>query len=400
MIRILFVDDSIERIREIISWLKEYEVENVSEYVTTKEEALIKMSVNQYDLVIIDIALPNDIRTTDISKNAGLEIVNEICFGRRIIRPLHMIGITSNQESYDEVKNDFDNNYIPLSVWEIGDEQWKTKLIAKIKYISKLTKEYSPINTNKVDVVIIATVEDEYLVLNDLPITWEEVRVPNDPLLYYKGILFDGRSILKVKLPEMGMSAASHVTTKIIECFEPKSIAMIGICGGVKGEVNLGDIIVSERTWDYGSGKIKKDETGNMIFAALPNQICIDTNLRSDIERNANIITEIYTNWNIRKRDSKSSMVRIGAITTGAAVIADESIINSIIEPQYRKVMGIDMETYGVYFACKNSGKNIKFVSIKAVSDMADEKKDDSYHSYCSYVSATFVYRLIELGVL
>lgn len=50
-------------------------------------------------------------------------------------------------------------------------------------------------------------------------------------------------------------------------------------------------------------------------------------------------------------------MVRIGAITTWAAVIADESIIHSIIEPQYRKVMGIDMETYGVYFACKNSEK-------------------------------------------
>ena len=114
MIRMLFVDDSIERTREIISWLEEYQVENISEYATTKEEALIKMSINQYDLVVVDIALPNDIRTPDISKNAGLEIVKEICFGKRIIRPLHIIGITSNQESYNEVKNDFDNNYIPL----------------------------------------------------------------------------------------------------------------------------------------------------------------------------------------------------------------------------------------------------------------------------------------------
>lgn len=31
---------------------------------------------------------------------------------------------------------------------------------------------------------------------------------------------------------------------------------------------------------------------------------------------------------------------------------------------------------------------------------MADVEKDDSYHSYCSYVSAAFTYKLIELGVL
>lgn len=400
MIRILFIDDNIERTQEIASWLSEYKIENTCEFAITKDDALRKLSCDQYDLVIVDIVLPESMKTPGVSQSAGLDIVNEICFSRRIIRPLFLIGITSNQESYDTVKNDFDSNFIPLSIWEIGDNNWKLKLIAKIKYLSKLTNEYKPINTNKVNTVIITAVQDEYHALDTLPICWNDIRIPNDPLIYSKGELSSGKTVLRVKLPEMGMSAASHVTTRIIELFEPESVVMTGICGGNKEEVALGDVIVAERTWDYGSGKIKKGECGEITFSALPNQIGIDTILRSDIERNSNIISNIYTDWNMKNNDNKSSSIKIGAITTGSAVVANRDVIDSVIEPQYRKVLGIDMETYGVYFACEKSGKNIKFVSIKAVSDLADAEKDDSYHDYCSYASAKFAFDLIELDVL
>ena len=41
--------------------------------------------------------------------------------------------------------------------------------------------------------------------------------------------------------------------------FKPKYIFMAGICAGIEGPVKLGDIIVTEQSWDYGSGKIKDD---------------------------------------------------------------------------------------------------------------------------------------------
>ena len=400
MIRILFIDDNIERTQEIASWLGEYQIENDSEFAVTKDDALRKLSCNQYDLVIVDIVLPESIKTIGVSQSAGLDIVKEICFSRTVIRPLYLLGITSNQESYDAVKNEFESSFIPLSIWEIGDENWKTKLIAKIKYLSKLTNEYKPINKNKVDVAIITAVGDEYHALDTLPICWKDVKIPCDPLIYSRGILTSGKTILRVKLPEMGMSAASHVTTRIIELFEPKSVVMTGICGGNKDEVALGDVVVAERTWDYGSGKIKKGEDGKITFFALPNQIVIDAILQSDIERNSKIINKICGEWNTMKNDDKCSSIKIGAITTGSAVVANRDVIDAIIEPQYRKVLGIDMETYGVYFACEKSGKNIKFVSMKAVSDLADVEKDDSYHKFCSYVSAKFAFELIELDIL
>lgn len=400
MIRILFIDDNIERTQEIVSWLDECQIENISDFAITKDDALRKLNYNQYDLVIIDIVLPESMKIPGFSQSAGLDIVNEICFSRTVIRPLFLIGITSNQESYDLVKDKFDSNFIPLSIWETGDNNWKSKLIAKIKYLSKLTNEYKPININKVDIAIITAVDDEYRALDTLPVCWNETRITNDPLICSKGILDNGKTIIRVKLPEMGMSAASHITTRIMELFEPTSIVMTGICGGNKDEVALGDVVVAERTWDYGSGKIKKGKDKEIAFSALPNQIIIDAILRSDIERNSNIINNICAEWNAKNEDDKISSIKIGAVTTGSAVVANRDVIDEVIGPQYRKVYGIDMETYGVYFACSKSGKNMKFVSIKAVSDLADTEKDDSYHDYCSYVSAKFAFELIKLDVL
>ena len=323
---------------------------------------------------------------------------------RTLIKPLCTLGITSNEESYEVAKETFEKSFIPLVIWQEDNTRWKEKFIAKIKYISRLSENYLPININKVDTVIMATVDDEFMALDTLPIDWQDFKINNDPLIYAKAVIKTAnnceRTILKVKLPEMGMSAASHVTTKLIQLFEPDSLVMIGICGGKKDEVNLGDIIVAEKTWDYGSGKIKTDDEGNIHFAALPNKINIDAQLKSEIIRNAKIIDEISEKWNCEHNDNKKSEIKTGVITTGSAVVANKEIIEKIIMPQYRKFLGIDMETYGVYFACKNYGYPLKYVSIKAVSDFADYQKNDSYHEYCSYVSANFAFKLIDLGVL
>ncbi len=404
MIRILFVDDNIERTQEMICTLDEYKISHISDYAISKDDALRKLSCNQFDLVVVDIILPDNLRTPGLSNSAGKEILNEISYGRNIVPPLYVLGITSDNETYENVKDFFEEKFIPLSVWESDNSTWKAKFISKIKYIQKLSKNYTPINTNKVDTVIIATVDDEYRALNRLPIEWEDYIIDGDPLICSKGTLVDAKGntkkLLKVKLPEMGMSAATHITTRIINLFDPQTIVMVGICGGNKTEVSLGDIIVAEKTWDYGSGKIKKSCSSDSNFSILPNQININTYLKSEIERNSKIVNKVYNSWNEEKGDTKISSVKIGALPSGSAVIADKDVINNIKEHQYRKLLGIDMETYGVYFACHNQGKSVRYVSIKSVSDLADEHKDDTYHDYCSYASAMFTFELISLGIL
>lgn len=403
MIRILFVDDDNERARELTAMLDEYCIQHMSDYATSRDTALRLLSCNQYDLVVVDIILPDNMAKVSLSKYAGKDILNDICYDRKIITPLYVLGITSDNDTYNAVKDFFDSKFVPLTMWEIDNTFWKEHFISKIKYIEKLSNKYKPVNVNKADVVIIATVDDEYRALNSLPIEWEDYIIDNEPLICSKSVIriFDNdKTVFRVKLPEMGMSAASHTTTKIIDLFEPDTIVMTGICGGNKDEVGLGDIIVAEKTWDYGSGKIKKDENGEAVLSIAPNQINIDSKLKIEIERTTEIVNDLSVSWNKNRNDNKVSRVKIGALASGSSVLANIDIIKNIKDTQFRKLLGIDMETYGVYFACANQGKDIKYVSIKAVSDLADEHKDDSYHEYSSSISAMYIYELIKRDVL
>ena len=215
------------------------------------------------------------------------------------------------------------------------------------------------------------------------------------------------RKIVLSKLPEMGMSAASCITTKIINQFAPKSIYMVGICGGVKGKVELCDIIVASRSWDYGSGKIKpkKDDLSTCYyeFEASPNQIQVDVTTTGRLEAlTKDILAEIANDWNKEhKGNTISPNLHIAPMPSGSSVITDKALFNEIVKPQHRKCVALDMETYGVYFAIKNtSSHDIKFLSIKCVSDYADDEKDDRYHEACCFTSSRYLLKCIQNGLL
>ena len=86
---------------------------------------------------------------------------------------------------------------------------------------------------------------------------------------------------------------------------------------------------------------------------------------------------------------------------SGASVICDSALYEQIIRPQHRKCLGLDMETYAIYYASKNTVEHgISFLSIKGVSDFADVAKDDSYHNLCCYLVANFTIECLKNGLL
>ena len=260
----------------------------------------------------------------------------------------------------------------------------------------------------KVDIAIITAVESEFVAAKSLFDNWNNVQVPDDPNIYQiASVTIDNdiKNILLVMLPEMGMTAASCLTTKIICSFSPDQIYMVGICGGIRGEVELGDIVVATKSWDYGSGKIKPtgtktDETAYYELEPSPNQISIDPTIVSEIKMNKDsIISDISNCWNkLHPEKQIHPKIFFSPMPSGASVICDEKIFSEIIRPQHRKCVGLDMETYGVYFSIQNtSRKQIEFFSIKCVSDYADIEKNDDYHEVSCYISANFLAKFIEM---
>lgn len=76
----------------------------------------------------------------------------------------------------------------------------------------------------------------------------------NSPVQFYETYFVRDNKKLKViaaSIDKMGMVATGIFATQMIELFRPKYLTMTGIAAGIEGEVELGDLLVFEYSWDY-----------------------------------------------------------------------------------------------------------------------------------------------------
>lgn len=366
----------------------------VPDIITAKRE----LKDNQFDLFIVDIQLP--LRFQELPRpRGGLELIKEIQTSERYQTPLKIIGLTEYEESMKSVYTEFESYLHSLVKFDRQNEEWVIQLKNQINHIIKSKKDSQvEIVEHDYDLAIICALENVELdSLKNLPVEWEEVFFQNDNSRYFSGIINKGDKELKIVISaaiQMGMVASSVLTMKVISHFRPRYLAMSGIMAGVKGKVNLGDIIVFDSCWDYGNGKIIHEESMNIDFLPDPLPLRLDPDLKGAISRlssNDAIIQEIKSKWPANK-PSESLSVHIGSVATGSAVLANADIVKEIGKHS-RNLLGVEMEAYGVLYAATHATKpRPQTFIVKSICDFADENKNDSYQAYAAYTSATFIY--------
>jgi nucleoside phosphorylase len=403
MLKILIVDDESSKIGRIMNVLKEFSDLKEDDIIVSLglDDARKNLYLNEFDLLILDIQLPKSIGG-DVNKDGGITLLNDIKVIDNMKKPLHIIGITSQGiEEYGEV---FQEN-----TWTIIEcnqsEFWKTQLRNKIGYIMKFKKQFKQREEQKkyeYDIAIITAVPVEHeMVQRIIPARWENMRVKGDPTEYLVGNLVSKSGInLKLvtgTLLQMGMPAASVLSMKLIENFRPKYLIMVGIAAGNKGQgLNLGDIVVASEAWDYGSGKLKENEELDYIFQPAPQQIELDIEIKEKLRKNFNLELQVIKDKFMGNTPSHSLNVYLGPMASGAAVIQSEKYVNEMILSHNRKLLALEMETYGVYLAAKNSSlPRPKAISIKSVCDFADSEKGDDFQRYAAYTSCSFLKLII-----
>ena len=183
------------------------------------------------------------------------------------------------------------------------------------------------------------------------------------------------------------------LTSKIIAQFRPRFVAMVGICAGRYGKVSLGDVVVANPSWDWGSGKIdtKDDEP---IFKPSPHQVELDIDLweqLKDICRNPELLARIKSAARM-KRPETELRAHFGPLASGASVVANKDTFEGLLS-QHRDLLGIEMEAYGVVTACNGLGRPRPTPLImKAVCDYADKDKSDDFQEYAAYTSAALLW--------
>lgn len=239
---------------------------------------------------------------------------------------------------------------------------------------------------------IITAVKIETESVHRLYDRWEKIILPDDKQEYYSAAFIrNGREhkIITAQQNTMGMTAAAHLSSKLINFFRPEYLIMCGIaaCLGPESEYIYGDVIVPDIVWDYSAGKFttpgKSAITfGNLGFQPYPNFIALDDSVL-EIVKSLKGHTEFE--------------LLIGPMGCGSAVIANREAIETRINSVMPDTLGVDMESYGVFYAAENSSQpRPKAIVIKSICDYADSEKSDKYQKFAAYTSSEFMKRLLE----
>ena len=195
----------------------------------------------------------------------------------------------------------------------------------------------------------------------------------------------------------MGLTAAAIATTQLLMQFRPRLVAMIGIAAGTRnGGKEFGDVLVADPSVDYASGKVVASG-GIREFQPDPYPIGLNPRLRAVLQKyrsNEDIFSRIRTKWR-GSLPSRANRIYVGPVGAADQVIDDSSRILEI-QKNWRKLIGVEMETYGVYRAVHEApDPKPRVVSFKAVCDFAAEKSD-SWQDYAAFVAAEFAYEFLR----
>ncbi len=194
----------------------------------------------------------------------------------------------------------------------------------------------------------------------------------------------------------MGLTAAAIATTQLVMQFRPRLVVMVGIAAGTRsGGKEFGDVLVADPSVDYNSGKVElKDGVRGFLPDTYP--IGLNARLRSVLQKyqaNTAVFEEIRSGWKA-STPTRPNRVHIGPLGAADQVIDDPTRVLEI-QKNWRKLIGVEMETYGVYRASHEAPEpKPRFISFKSVCDFAAEKTD-SWQDYAAYTAAEFAVQFL-----
>lgn len=402
--KILIVEDDTAKLQKILTCLTSLvaialsDIDDVRDGLSAREQ----LKHSKYDLLIIDIAIP-DRRDREAQANGGVELLEDIAEQSDYIVPDHIIGLSAFEELVQASHEVFARRDWHVIHYDPASEAWQMQIKAKAEHLIAATrsKQHAEPDYESDIAIVCALREPELTAIRDLPWEWQAIRTALDHVTYFKGRFTSSQGRAGIAYaaaaPKMGMAPAAALAMKMICLFRPRFVAMAGIAAGVRGEANLGDIVIADQCWDYGSGK-HDTENGKPVFRIAPSPCVIDPAVRSHFDEMSTDHAWLSTVWNSWRgvRPAEHLLLRLGPMASGAAVVADSNMTASV-SGQNRKLLAVEMEAYGVLSAVEQSPvpRPMGFVA-KSVCDFADEAKNDRYQSYAAYTSANAIARFVE----
>lgn len=255
-----------------------------------------------------------------------------------------------------------------------------------------------------VDVLIVNALEEErdaclsYLDNpRQVPASTDDVRT-----YYYAELearLSDGTPIVyKVALlcvAGMGRAKATSATNDAIRAWHPAYVMLVGIAGGLVGEVALGDILIADQVADY---EVQKVFEGRKLPSVRWEAHRADARLLGFAASFAD------DGWMQSVRDKRpcdgDCRRHTGTVATGDKVVTADKLLRTY-KKTWPKLIGVEMEAGGVALAAFESPHKPGFFMVRCVSDLAGNKDEPdvaNWRPYACHAAAAYAISLLRHG--
>lgn len=344
----------------------------------------------KFDLILLDLLVPRSARDDTVEDHHASLVETTRDYHSKSFRTPAIVLTRHNLSEGDFVH---DLNLVDMNVIPFNDfGQWREAL--KIKLLATQPNK-------KFDVVIVCALEKEVIAFEGVTDTWGPVKTISG-LICREIQIGEYRAVI-VRAKRMGLVASAVAAAFALDRFEPRLICMGGICGGVAGESEIYDLLVTQICHQHDAGKWSA-----MGFKSEHYDVQLDVDVHNklvEVAADPNVIALLQEDLNAGKSEVPEGKERVSfnikpdAITSsGSAVIAEEGKTSTLSVGQ-RKLAGFDMEVYSVYEAARHALNRTAFFAAKAVVDDGGKNKGDSFHRIGCLLSARFVVAAIRAGI-
>ncbi|MFA0312934.1 hypothetical protein BH581_02005 [Vibrio splendidus] len=404
MITILIVEDNPDKYRAICYEILKVQGINQENIYHSNDIVSAKRSLKErkFSLLILDLHLPRRMGQSE-EKMSGLDILDFISVNNKAISPDYILGLTAYEDAFSKSQSDYSSIIWQVIKFEFSSQSWRESLNVSIKYL--VANDKPPYRNDgksyHLDAGIVCALDEELHALLDLVSKYERIEINYDQNNYYKfSIPVEDRfiSVVAVACPNMGMSTSAVVTHQLITKFRPRIVTMAGICAGIKGKSNIGDVLVADPCFEWGGGKLIEDCNGDLQLKTASYPWRIDSTVKSvlrNIKDDSNYLSNIATTYPAKKIATPVQLI-IAPMASGSSVLQSQKMMDFIKE-QHKDLVGVEMESYAVFTACELTDEPKPYcVSIKSVCDFGDHTKEDGHHNYAAYTSSKITLEFLQ----
>jgi nucleoside phosphorylase len=252
-----------------------------------------------------------------------------------------------------------------------------------------------------VDFLFITAIEQERdALLSKLPGVRKLDRDGSGAHTYYEASVATRREdravyrVIVTSLSGMGPIKGAIKAGAVIQRWKPIHVLVVGIAGGVEGEVAPGDVMVASQVADYTVGKVRDGAPREERW--MPYQADADL---------LDAAAHFPTGWEdlvaSAPPEAATPSRHVGVIASGGDVVASKEQIRLYLA-DLPKLIGVEMEGGGVAAGLHDDIARPRFLMIRGVSDLANGDDNaamkKAWRAYACHVAAAYAIGLLRDG--